>query len=286
MQCRLKPPPRLQPRPKRLGERRRTTIALGILTPDGLVIAADAQETAGYFKGFALKVHSAMTKTNIRSTVASAVCITGAGSGVYLDAITDEIIRGFHKNQDSDIPTFESHLRECVKQFYKEHVSNKPPHMARDIDLIVGAQIEGRHALWITDLSVVKSAVGFEAVGSGSPYARMAIENRTASMDSEHAAVLSVLGVMQAKEYDQDCGKSTSVTFLKNNLAHTVPRHLVQEAEGLFQRYAGIEYSAFVHALGSELADDPKRPRNLSRWLRELRKDFSELASRFAQVRD
>jgi len=245
-------------------------------------MAADTQETSGYFKGFALKIHSAMTHTNIHSTVKSAVAITGAGSGVYLDAIAAEIIEGFHKNQDSDIPTFESHLRKCVKQFYKEHVSNKPPHMARGIELIVGAQIEGRHALWVTDLSVVKASVGFEAVGAGHPFARIAIENRAFHMDAQSGAVLAVLGVMQAKEWDTECGKGTTVVFLKDNLAYAVPPYLIEEADELFSRYAGIEQSAFRHALGIEAPDDTKRPAKLNRWLRKLRKDFRYLAVQFS----
>src|SRR5258708_636501 len=83
MQFHPKPLPRPRPKPERLGERKRMTIALGILASDGIVLAADTQETAGYFKGFALKIHSAMTKTNIHSNVNSALAITGSGHGVY-----------------------------------------------------------------------------------------------------------------------------------------------------------------------------------------------------------
>jgi ATP-dependent protease HslVU (ClpYQ) peptidase subunit len=262
------------------------TIALGILASDGIAVAADTQETAGYFKGFALKIHSAMTQSAFHSSVHSALAITGSGLGTYLDAIAGEIIKEFHKNQDSDVAIFESHLRERIEDFWDRHVANKPDHLARAFDLIIGAEIEGQRALWLTDGSVVKPSAGFESVGTGSPYARMAIQNRAHSMDTEHAAILSILGVMQAKEHDQYCGKSTSVTFLKNNLSHTLRPHHVEAAETLFQRYASIEYSAFVHALGSELVDDPKRPRKLNQWLRGLRKNFSELAIQLSQIRD
>jgi hypothetical protein len=213
----------------------------------------------------------------------AAVAITGAGASVYLDAIADEIINGFHKNQDSAIPAFESHLRECVEEFYARHVSNKPAHLARDIELIVGAQIENDHALWVTDVSVVKRSVGFEAVGTGNSYARMAIQYRAVNMDVQSASILAVLGVMQAKEHDQDCGKNTTVTFLKDNLAYTVPPYRIEEAEKLFDQYAGIEYSGFLYALGKQSGDDAKHPRKLNLRLRALRRDFSRLASQLSE---
>jgi hypothetical protein len=264
------------------------TIGLGILASDGVVIAADTQETAGYFKGFALKIHSAMTHTNPHSTVQSAVAITGSGPGVYLDAVADEIIRDFDRNQDSSIVALESHLRERVEDFWARHVANKPDHLAKAFDLIIGAQIEGQHALWLTEASVVKPSMGFESVGTGSPYARMAIQYRAINMDVQSAAILAILGVAQAKEHDTDCGKNTTVTFLKNNLAYRMRPHQVVEAEKLFNQYAGIEYSAFVYALGSESfddLDDAEWPGKLTQALRKLRGEFSQLAVQLSKNR-
>jgi 20S proteasome alpha/beta subunit len=259
------------------------TIALGILASDGIAIAADTQETDGYFKSFALKIHCAMTQTSTHSTVKSAVAVTGSGSGVYLDVIAAEIIGRFHSHQDSDIATFEGHLKECVEEFHAKHVTPLPPHLAREVSLIVGAQIENRNALWATDVSTVKRSLGFEATGSGHPYARMAIQNRALHMDAQSAAVLAVLGVMRAKDYDQNCGKSTTVVFLKGNLAYTVPPYLVEEAEGLFAQYVGIEYGALFYALGMPNANEANRPRKLSQSLRKLRKQFSSLAAQLLE---
>ncbi len=259
------------------------TIALGILASDGVAIAADTQETDGYFKGFALKIHSAMTQTSIHSIVKSAVAVTGAGSAVYMDVLAGEILRRFRDNQDSDIAPFESHLRECIEEFHTKHVTPLPAHLAREVNLIVGAQIEGRHALWMTDVSTVHASPGFAAVGTGGSYARMAIERFAHNMNAESAALLSILGVHCAKEYDQYCGKATTVTFLKNNLAYDVPWYQIKEAEKLFGKYAGMEYSEFLYALGIRSGDDAQRPRKLSRTLRALRKDFVHLASQLLE---
>jgi 20S proteasome alpha/beta subunit len=272
----LKPPPRLLPVAKRM------TIALGILASDGVAIAADSQETYGDMtKGFALKIHSAMTQTSIHSMVNSAVAITGAGSSAYLDAITYEILQGFDKHQDTDLDAFSKHLKECVEDFHARHVTPLPAHLAREIWVIVGAQIEGKSAMWSTDVSTVQPSLGFAAVGTGANFARMALHNRVVGrMNAEAAALLAILGVERAKQYDSYCGKDTTVTFLKNNLAFTVPPYEVTAANDLFERYAGIEYGAFLYALGKESLDDGQRPQRLTRLLRKLRGDFTTLAAR------
>lgn len=280
----MQPRPEPLPRPlplQRPSERKRMTIALGILASGGIAFAADTQETEGYFKGFALKIHSASAEDFGPAQVASAIAVTGAGSAVYLDVISDEIIRDFRRYQDSTILAFEQRLRNRVEEFHSKHVTPLPAHLARDISLIVGVQIEGQSGLWRTDVSAVKQSRGFEAVGTGHPYARMAIEKHALTLNSETAAVLAVLGVEVAKRYDQDCGHETTVTFLKNNRAYHVPWYMVKEAEHLFEQYAGTEYSAFHYAIGTESYDEAQRPRKLMRSLRNLRREFTKLGEKF-----
>ncbi|MFQ5662491.1 MAG: hypothetical protein ACE5HL_01495, partial [Terriglobia bacterium] len=211
------------------------TIALGMLATDGIVLAADSQETEGYFKGFSLKINTAMTHMNIQAKVKSAIGITGAGPAVHLDAIGDKIIKLFHANQYTQINALESNLAECVRDFYLTHIAPLPPHIyeGRDFRLIAAAQIEGNFSLWTTDATVLKRGIGLEAVGTGSPFAKMALQSRYLCTDTETAAFLAILAVARAKEYDQDCGKSTQIVCLKENLVHDVPWYLISEAEKL-----------------------------------------------------
>ena len=59
------------------------TIALGILTPDGAIIAADTQESWGYeAKTSGYKIMTRLSKGHSRAASA-----TGAGSAGYLDAL-------------------------------------------------------------------------------------------------------------------------------------------------------------------------------------------------------
>jgi ATP-dependent protease HslVU (ClpYQ) peptidase subunit len=286
----LFPKPLTRPKPmppKRITVGRRMTIALGVLASDGVVIAADAQETYGdYFKTFALKVHSAMTHSNIHSNVKSAVVVTGAGPGVYLDAVAHRIIHAFHQNQDTRIGDFEAHLEEFLKGFWAEHVTPLQPHTDRQFELIVGAEIEGQRGLWLTDGNLIRPSAGFEAAGTGRSYARMAVQRYAINLGAQSAALLAVLGVMQAREYDNYCGKGTSVTFIKENRTYTLPWFQIEEAEKLFRKYAGFDHSAFVHAVVSDQTEDPKRVQNLSRLLTEMRNEFTTLAAAFLEHPD
>lgn len=259
---------------------RRMTIALGILASDGVVIAADSQETHGdYFKAFRLKIHSAMTHANVHSSLESAIIITGSGASVYLDAIAQEIIKEFHAHQDKSVDDLELHLKEFHADFWAKYVAPHLPHMDRTFELIIGAEIEGRRRLWRSDANIVKPSLGFEAVGSGHQYARMAIEHHVYDLSAQNAAILAVLGVMRAKEYDNYCGKSTMITFVKKNRTYTVPSYLIEQAEKLFRRYAGYDHSSFAHALAKERLEDAKRLQNLTQALVDLRGEFTSLAA-------
>lgn len=252
------------------------TIALGIVAHDGIVLAADMQESDGYFKEYALKITAASTHTRIESTVRSSVAITGAGAAIHLDAIADEIVRGFEANQFTELRDFETYLAGTVEQFYKTHVAAIAPQVDRDFKLIVGAQIEGNSGLWVSDATVIKQVVLVEAVGTGSPFAKMAMGTRLIVPDVELAAMLAILGVMRAKEFDINCGNGTYVLCLRDNATYRVPWYRVEEVEKLFHRYSGIEYSAFQYATGHQLTSEDQQTAKIGQWLTELREDFKK----------
>ncbi len=254
------------------------TTAIGILSGNAVILAADTQESDGYFKEDALKVSSAMTHSRIDASVKSAVAITGAGPGTHLDAVSDEITKMFHREQCRTLATFEEKLGTVVDKFYMEHVAKLAQHgIDRDFRLIVGVQIEGDVGLWVTETTVVKRSPGLEAVGTGSPFAKMAMQARAISLDTEQTALLAILGVTRAKQYDHYSGKGTTVVCLMDNLAQDIPWYRVEEAEKLFNRFEGIEHGAFQYVLGNRFLDEEGHVEKVADWLKDLRKDFREL---------
>jgi len=266
------------PDQKRLPLGKRITTAIGMLAGNAVVLAADTQESDGYFKEYALKISSAMTHSRIDATVKSAVAITGAGPGVHLDAVSDEIINMFHEGQYRTLDAFQNKLQSVVKEFYFEHVAKlKQYEIDRDFRLIVGAQIEGDVGLWTTEATVTLRSLGLEAVGTGSPFAKMAMLSRAISLDTEQTILLAILGITNAKEHDHYSGKGTSVVCLKDNVAHDVPWYRIEEAGKLLKRCDGIEHSAFQYVLGNRFVDAEGHAEKIAEWLKDLRKDFKNL---------
>ncbi len=255
------------------------TTAIGLLAGRAVVLAADTLESDGYFKEDALKISSSMTHTRFDASVKSAIAITGAGPGVHLDAVSDEITKMFHREQCQTINDFEGKLKSVVGDFYTEHVAKLQPYnIERDFRLIIGVQIEGEVGLWTTETTVVKQSIGLEAVGTGSSFAKMAMQSRAVSLNTEQTILLAILGVTRAKRYDHYSGKGTTIVCLKDNLAHDIPWYRVEEAEKLFSRFDGSEYSAFLYAIGHEFVSDEGHADKIAGWLKDLRKDFKKLA--------
>src|SRR5438105_6063945 len=85
---RHEPPFHLPVNPKitRLGKRRVVTIAFGVLCADGIVLCADSQETRLASKVNRPKAFELDTRSDEIKVV-----LTGAGDGVFLDALKEKI---------------------------------------------------------------------------------------------------------------------------------------------------------------------------------------------------
>src|SRR5687767_11420830 len=87
------PKPRPQPIPRRLPQRKRMTIALGMLVADAVVIAADTQEGTGYAGG--TKASGRKIFTQVDPTEQRAFSATGAGDADYLDTLSQDLAGEF-----------------------------------------------------------------------------------------------------------------------------------------------------------------------------------------------
>lgn len=74
------------------------TIALGIIAPDGIVVAADRQAAAGYQKADEGKLRLVW-----HADLAGSLVTTGAGDSAYLDSIADRPRGWFGSSKLTDI---------------------------------------------------------------------------------------------------------------------------------------------------------------------------------------
>src|ERR1700689_1761048 len=114
-----KPP---YPRKKWPPRGNRVTICIGLLAQDGIVIAADAQESDTYFKRSTQKIMTWQTVGNADGPPQNpAACVVaGAGGGGFFDAFTGEFlsdVRGEMTMMD-----FETYAKSKVDSFYSTHV--------------------------------------------------------------------------------------------------------------------------------------------------------------------
>src|SRR5207247_11290193 len=86
--------PKARPQVRRLPGRKRMTIAIGLLATDGVVIAADTQESAGYpgdMKSSGTKILWALRSNASNPPVTGAFAVSGAGTVGYLDAVNQKL---------------------------------------------------------------------------------------------------------------------------------------------------------------------------------------------------
>src|SRR5262249_16516657 len=153
------------------------TIALGILASDGLVIAADSQETYGNLQTDQGKILA--THLGHEGPAAAVLALSGSGWSSYIDALNQELCASFQKKKPKNLEDVETDLKERLRDFNREHVLPylRLPEVERpSVSLIVGAQVGGKRCLWMTDHAVVHQVYPYAAVGSGAVHASVVLE--------------------------------------------------------------------------------------------------------------
>jgi hypothetical protein len=235
----LKPPSTRE----RLPERKQMTIAIGLLANDGLVVAADAEESTGdYMKGTKGKIACFYSQegedpATFQGRCVSTCAIAGAGNSGYVQALSDQFggvflanpnlsnlsIQGMpalaaaslkKKNQSEALnPKFE----QCLKSFYKEHVipfATLPERKRPDVEMLIAIQRRNARALFTTEKTVINPVLPFKAIGWGSTFAELLLNRFWGPMSVEQAEVLAAYVVFLTKESVETCGKFTTVVSM------------------------------------------------------------------------
>ena len=95
------------------------TIAIGVIANDGVVIAADTQETIGSTKTDESKM--LIANRGMKGAEAGAFAISGSGEAGYLDTLNQDLCDSFIK-RNWTMPTFTKQAKKVVKEFHNDHV--------------------------------------------------------------------------------------------------------------------------------------------------------------------
>ncbi|MGB6430946.1 MAG: hypothetical protein WBF06_10175 [Candidatus Acidiferrales bacterium] len=199
-------------KPRRLLKESNVTIALGFRTNDGVVIAADSQETiSGYIKG---------NKGKVRLTLYSngnALVFTGSGTSDYISTAIDKAGEDLHKIDNFTDIRYE--LEERLLAFFNKHIAPWayfPESERPSVELLIGVSCrKGGHGLFHYSGTAFHS-VGEKAIGSGVLLANGLISQLFSVADSvTQATKLAVYILSKSKKQVDGCGGFTSLMALK-----------------------------------------------------------------------
>jgi hypothetical protein len=219
----LKPPYHHEPKSKRLPLEKRMTIAIGLIANDGIVVAADTEESGGFLKSGQNKIltvgghiqlgHPAATSQSL----CGACLISGAGESAYIDNLSMDLADVFLDNPTLGGAVLKKEFGKCVREFYREHVipfAGFPDHDRPDIRMLIAVQRNHQPHLFFTSRSVTCHGLPYKAVGVGSSFAKILLDGLWKMMSVSEAEVLAAYVVFMAKECVEGCGKFTSIATL------------------------------------------------------------------------
>jgi len=194
------------------------TICIGMRATNGIVIAADAQESDQYYKRSQQKIIPFVG--NIASgenpPPPQMGCVfTGAGDAGYLDAFFAYAMEGIRV--DATQADFEHFLADKVRTFHEKHlfplaVSPNPP----EISVLVGAYVQFSTSIFVSHGSTLRRTLQHTAVGAGAHFALSVMDDVGGMYDLRHTELLAAYIVGMTKDRIEGCGNYTAMFSIKD----------------------------------------------------------------------
>lgn len=278
-------PPR-RPLKQRVYPAMRMTIALGVLCSDGIVLAADSEESTGYAGGVktsSVKIATGISGAPIGYQVSAA--ISGAGRARYLDSAKDCLIMPVLGTYADNYDAVKASIDGSLGEFYAKHVipfASLPDHDRPEISLIIARQCAGQLSLWTTDKNTVQRCFKYGAVGAGAAYATLLLSRYIYPLNIAQGKMVAAHTIFRVKEAIEGCGKRTDILSLRGGQAQYMPLRDVERLEQLFEEWANVEAGLFHYVMGHE-GLEPNSSKRVASWLKSMRKDLAPFANSTTQ---
>jgi hypothetical protein len=228
------------------------TIAAGFVCSDGIVIAADTQET-GYMKTEVCKYEFAMTDSWIGA-------VLGAGDAEYVEMCKQKMVWHFARSESSPVPSLEE-MEDYALELFQRHFAPLSVYSARErpeAHMLIAIQPKGktgRLATWLGTAFVSRFPSAFVGIGG-----QMAvnIERRFVGAGLVMSPMMRVSAVAiyllsQIKAVVDGCGGNTEVMLLgQDGHSHRIHRDIVRERE---EAYRLLDWKQMVQ-LAEKIMDD------------------------------
>jgi|SRR5579872_401873 len=251
------------------------TIALGLIAHDGVVIAADRQETEGDFKKDQRKIES------LYSSSIGGLLVAGAGNGPYIDAVTTKLQfcwgqKAWDWDETSEMT---EKFREVHSKFYSEAVlpfASYPWNERPDYEVLFGCTVKKHNCLWYSHKLTLNEAQGYRAVGVGASTAESLLKKFYVSRLPLPVAIsLAAYVIYQVKNSIDQCGFETDVMFTEDQQPPSfVGAPLMQEMEDAFAKFRLLERDDLYKCIGGDMVPPNRDAKGWNKLRRDLAKTF------------
>jgi hypothetical protein len=262
------------------------TIALGLIADDGVVIAADRQETLGEQKTDQRKIES------LWAMPVGSLLVSGAGNGPYLDSMTQRLYRCFGVDglEWDEADDMTEKFRQTHAAFYSEAVlpfSGYQPYERPDYELLFGCSVgNSAHFLWYSHKLALNRVQGYRAVGIGQATAEAMLKKfYVTRLPLKVAISLAAYVVYQVKNSVEGCGFETDVMFTQIGTPPCrVTPETIQGMDKSFAEYRLIERDDLYNCIGGGVIPKNRDVKGWNKLRRDLKKPFDTFCEEFDKI--
>jgi hypothetical protein len=189
-----------------------------MLASNGIVIAADAEESDTYFKRSQQKILTWNTLQLGRNgpVPGPAACVlAGAGDGDFIDAFSQSLLSAI--TPDLTIQSFEKYAAEHLETFYEKHIipllGSNPN---ADFQMLIGVYFGFSTALYVTYKSTIRRAMPNAAIGIGGSFALRQMDEFSPCCGVSESEIIAANVVAVTKDCIEGCGKYTDIVSIHN----------------------------------------------------------------------
>jgi 20S proteasome alpha/beta subunit len=261
------------------------TIAIGLLTEDGIIMAADTEES------------TATQKANVSKfiwcsdgTLPHGMIVSGAGPDFHIESVAELMRDEFSQLSSTssiDLAILKQRLRACLSDYYRDRVLCWPSAGERednDFALLIGiTSRKGQNALWVTRQNTLRDVDRYSAVGIGAQYAKVLLRQKIVDAPRKSSAMPIAIDVVRLVKRDiPGCGKDTELMLLAGGSTCMWSVGVASKGEELFERFdllSQIQFDSLVsddyrEIHDKELAEMPAELKHLRtafiEWLRPM----------------
>lgn len=222
----------------RLPARKYMTIIVGMLNQDGLVMAADSEESTSHLKASVQKIYP------YTSAKKSFLLIGGAGPGYLIDTITQNLWDDFRDASLTNIREVQIRIADHIREFYEKYVLRWPSREERednDFSLLLGCSVRigdsdrYQNFLWVAEKGILRTAIPSWAVGMGETYARTLMNGMYGVYPISGNVLIAIDTVRKVKQDTPYCGKETRLWYVTGGKLSSISPPHVERAEDLLR---------------------------------------------------